>query len=152
MEVETKMKTHRVITGVMAIFLMSLFGVGQVGIVEAQNTGIPRVIGAGGAISITLCIMVVGIIMPFFEEYLITLFSFTGVGTSISDMFINIFSNLFILIYVITDSIFSMVGFSSLFGSLLEGSHSSIVWFFAKWNYITRMFFLTSEQAMQEVF
>jgi hypothetical protein len=139
------MKT-KTITGIMALFLIVLCGAGQVGVANAESTGVTEIIGMLSGVSLMLGTDLMALIC-FPIDITLLAFSFTGIGTTVTDLIVNLMAPLMMLIPLMLFMVMDIFGLSGILSGYLNGMTSSIVWFTGKWTYLSRVLFIAQERA-----
>jgi len=166
----------KAIVGLVAVFLVSLCAVGNVGLAEAQSVGTLEKVGMKASESLGSCIggNILGICIQFLSPLLammwapftcglsllglflpipdpLVLFSFTEIGTQISAVLIGLLLSLIerplSILYSISDSL----RLSGFVGSFLKGMFSGL-WGTVRGSYPMRICYIAIEGAINEAF
>jgi len=80
----------------LALFLIALFGAGQVGVANAESKGVTEIIGMLSGVSLMLEMDLMALIC-FPIDITLLAFSFTGIGTTVTDLIVNLMAPLMML-------------------------------------------------------
>lgn len=155
------MMKGKVMTGLVAVFILSLCAIGNVGVAEARDARTCGTLGtkvsefAGKCIGgkpLARCLVTFSVLTctclfpsPF------VLLSFTEIGTQISALLVGFMLSIMEIPLAILSSVCAPLGLSGIVGSFIEGAISK-QWKIVRNSYLLRLCYISLEGAVNEIF